>query len=106
MDATAAVVWLGSSLELMADLDEQLRKQAEKHGLAAYDPSQSEGERLKERYYQEEREDHILEVEFENGGFAGFRKASGGDEEDPKMSLEEYSSSEDLEKLDMSILKV
>eukprot|EP00656_Telonema_subtile_P018194 TRINITY_DN19805_c0_g1_i3.p1 TRINITY_DN19805_c0_g1~~TRINITY_DN19805_c0_g1_i3.p1 ORF type:complete len:182 (-),score=54.85 TRINITY_DN19805_c0_g1_i3:59-604(-) len=90
----------------MADIEEQLRKQAAKHGLPSFDPSQSTMETLKEHTYVEQRNDHLNDVELQNGGFAGFRTASAQPEgADAKMSLDEYSSSEELEKVGLDELK-
>eukprot|EP00658_Telonema_sp_P-2_P000293 TRINITY_DN10107_c0_g1_i2.p1 TRINITY_DN10107_c0_g1~~TRINITY_DN10107_c0_g1_i2.p1 ORF type:complete len:178 (-),score=58.59 TRINITY_DN10107_c0_g1_i2:422-955(-) len=90
----------------MADVDELLRKQAQKHGLAAYNPAVSSSEIMKEEQYKEARTEHLLEVEDQNGGFAGFRKASEEEEVvEGKLSLEEYGSVEDLTGLGIDTLK-
>ena len=91
----------------MTDLDELLKKQAEKHGLASFNPIPTEGALRKEEQYKHEMEEHINQVELENGGFAGFRRAEhDGLADDPKISLDQYESSLELEALDMLALKV
>ena len=91
------------------EIEEQLRKQAGKHGLEFFDPVVTSEDAAKERSYKKQRAEHEEECILENGGFAGFRAARAEEDDgvvDPRLRIDDFEKAEDLESLGLVPLKV